>query len=775
MNYKKENISLVRANVNSQSFDGGTIDFVRSYPYANLFYPFIWDYSGNYRNISLTIDVLNKYTKDNKFPNEKWIDDDRIRNNLVNDVKWGFKETNNLVIDSPAISNAICFTGQVLSFYIAADGNDTGYINNTYCYCKTILTISITDIILGNNTQIYSFSNFSSCKKDSSRYFQWVVPDNNYNVFTNYGTYGMFVIRLDISKQFFKDAQMTKSLLNNCSKSQALLQLLTYSAASELENVYPDRVRITTGYIPTTATYNQMFNTTVFNSLNSLNLLTDDQKRCIITDQAAFLFMSQHPVVVADCYPSKIVGFGSQPIIRPDLTDSIAPLNNEPIEIVPDRLYGLASACNIFNYVDDIQSNFTNFNQSQQLVRDPQRSVIVDENGILDQSYGVNGIQFNPYVVELNNADLLYGEPFIFDLVLSPNIAEIGNIKITEDNGNLFTIDNYPYYQSTGNIKLSFDIINGSNNISKVQYSLWSKNNLEHYEYIDRTGTSTSHVFSVRRVDGIPLGVEYSNSLADTVYARIDIFDSNCNSSSFYCEKLLPEPVFDSNTNPGITSISVLQRQDGSGLVDISYDYFGRSTINSSNVSATVSNGSFFIPLNTSNARGDFGLGIMPGRNNIIWNPAYDINTYPITVSVMLTLTDADNNSNIGTNSAMCIVNLNSPDVTIRKLSQEEEYPQGVTLGYRIILMDEFANSNLYYLVNGLISESLDISDVVSTDFKVAILDEYGNTSYHYIVDGVFSSEKEYINNITSHYKFGVLDEFMNTSYYNLYNGVVSK
>ena len=802
MNYQENNISLIRANINSQSFDSGTIDFASSLPFSNLFYPFLLDNGGNYGNISLTIDILSKSTLENKFPNEKWVSENRRKNSLMYDnIKWGFKETNHISKDSRAISNAFCFSGQKLSFYIVTKGHDTGYIDNTYGYCKTTLIVSVLDLMTGIETALSTFSNFSSTEEELTRYFQWTVPDINYDTFNSYGLFGMFVIKLDITREIFKDAQRTIPLDTDYpNKSQALLQLLAYSAPHELMTVSADNINVLVSPITWHSTYTDIFKNSVFSLLEPLNqnVLTDDQKRSIIADQAAVLFISQHPVVTADFYPSKIIGFGAEQAIRPQyiFDEFMSKRTLKTLEtIAVDRLYGMIATYKAFNYIADINSNFSNFSQSQQVLRDPQKSVIVDENEILDQEYGINGIQFNPYIVELDNSEIIKEsyKSLEYSILLSPNNIEIDNIKITRGNGKLFTIDNYSGYQEDGEILISFNVVKGEENIKRIRYSIWSKNNLENYDHVDSTGVSRQHIFSVRRLMGLSLGVSYGIDFADTVFGRIDIEDLDGNVTSFSYEKLLPEPVFDSNTKSGISSIAVLQRQDGSGLVDINYNYFGLSTINASNVSALVSsNGVSYKKLLSDSLRGDIGNSIYTGDNRIIWSPAitfaniseyfnyfnyiykdgkYEIE-YPIMVYIKLILSDADNNENIGVNNAIGIINLKEPDIVLRRLSIAEEYPNLATSINRIALLDEYADTTYYYLINGIISSSENEEDAISIDYRIILTDINANKNYYYIVNGKISTTKKYLTTINKS-SIAIVDEYSNASYYSIKNGKI--
>ena len=122
MSFETDNISLIRANTTSTAFDSGDVTENTSLAYANLLYPYILDNGGNDEIVSLTIDIFNKeeleeYT--DNLPNKKWSNTDRLRNNINNsrDI-WGFKETFHGKKKSRAISNAFCFGGLCVNFFL---------------------------------------------------------------------------------------------------------------------------------------------------------------------------------------------------------------------------------------------------------------------------------------------------------------------------------------------------------------------------------------------------------------------------------------------------------------------------------------------------------------------------------------------------------------------------------------------------------------------------------------------------------------------------------
>jgi len=175
MTYSDNNLGLIRANTISTTFDAGDITENTVNAYANLFYPYILDNGGNTKIVSLTIDVLNKLELEEEtldLVNKEWVNKNRLRNNLPTSKNiWAFKEAYHGVKKSRSISNAFCFGGQKLTFYIAPKGHSTGNINSEWLYCKTTLTISAVDIIAGTRSTLYTFDTFEDLEDADTRYF----------------------------------------------------------------------------------------------------------------------------------------------------------------------------------------------------------------------------------------------------------------------------------------------------------------------------------------------------------------------------------------------------------------------------------------------------------------------------------------------------------------------------------------------------------------------------------------------------------------------------
>jgi hypothetical protein len=265
------------------------------------------------------------------------------------------------------------------------------------------------------------------------------------------------------------------------------------------------------------------------------------------------------------------------------------------------------------------------------------------------------------------------------------NLIGISNIAITDNQGNPFTVDNYSYFLTNHIIKVSFTVDYGESYINRIQYTLCTKNDLAMYEKIDSNGTSRGWDFLVSGDNG---GLYYGENIGDVIYVKIDIENFDGDVFSFNAEKYVPEPLLNSTEKPGFSSISAFQRQDGSQLVEINYDYHGLSSTNSSIISVYFSDDSGDTWSNTiakDALRGDVGSGVMPGYNRIIWNPVLSFsnvythpvilsNAYPNSIEVKLELIDTDNCYNIGVSEAIAVLDLYSPEIGIRKLSLAEEY-----------------------------------------------------------------------------------------------------
>lgn len=671
MSIIESNISLVRSNTTSTAFDSGDITENTVNAYANLFYPYLLDNGGNKQNIALTIDILNKTeleqeTKD--FVNKQWVNKQRLDNNVsTSKAIWGFKEAFHGFKKSRALSNAFGFSGQQITFYIAPKGHGTGYIDDQWVYGKTTITISAVDIINGSETVLYTFSGFEKSDSDATRYFNWTIPSLNSTAFSNYGLFGLVVLKIDVSQIYYKDAQWETLLDESVPyQNQSLLQLLVYSGAKEIIEVDGGDLSILTSTPSYTDTLEQIFSDTIFDNLQSLNqnALTDAQKRAIIADQIAVLFMSQHPVITADFYPGKVIGWGAGASVPPQkvIEKAIIYSKRYPniIPMINDRLFGMIATYKSFNFAVDIERYISDFTQSSQITRDPMRVIYMDADGVVSDDFGVDGIIFNPYILSVWNTETILNTPeaIPIDIILQDGLVDIQNIQILDATGTQLPL---PHSLS---IMVSFGVVYGDSNIKYIKYSVFSQEGLNYQTYTDITGLSRSHIFTL---DNEILPRPFKRG--DVVSTQIDIEDIDGGVTSF----IYVLGLHGYDVKPTLHDLKIYQRNDGSQIVDIYYTYDGLGKINNSYMYCQFSsdNGVTWSTIPTTSLKGDYGNNVQPGRRRITWMPSVDLanitSDYPILAR--LTLYDSDNNMATGdTLTGALVKDLDKPEIAVMKL-----------------------------------------------------------------------------------------------------------
>ena len=670
MSRMPDNISLLRASTDTRQYDSGGVYENTLLGNANLFYPYVVDNSGHTGVVSLTIDVLNKddLTYANEIPDGNWSTNDRKRKRISNlDAIWGFKETSHASKPSRAISNAFCMDGQQLTFYVGAQGHSTGYIDDQWVYGHTSIVASTLNLGNGEQSVLFTFDGFEDDEDDSGRYFTWNVPLKSDALFNKYGLFGLHVIKLDITTTYYEDAEKSVALSDSHpNKDQALLQLLVYNGAREFIDVDAGDLDIfTIGNPYATDKLNQLFSKTMFETLSgsSQNGLTTSQKRAIMADQAAVLFMSQHPVISATYYPSKILGIGAESAtaFTKNVDKSIS--HGERYDVIVDmainRLFGMLASYKAFNYIVDFEEYFTDFEQSTQTLRDPLKSFVIDGEGSLSQDYGVNGLAFNPYVQELHNAEFMDSSlnEIIMNVPLYDGNIDIGNILITDHVGSDL---------ETGGsvVKVAFDVNAGESYIKSLKYHLFTLSDPNFYSKENFDGTSRTASF----------GLISPLSLYETIYAKIIVEDTEGNVQIFTASDFIKTNT--SSVEPAIYGLVVYQSEYGSDFINIYYIYDGNGEINNSSLTLeySINNGSSWSSLSAT-LYGDHGVNVMPGHRHIVWDISSDLALVDISADVLvkLTLKDIDNVTAIGqTTSSRLTWSLEKPIVALKRLFEDE-------------------------------------------------------------------------------------------------------
>jgi hypothetical protein len=308
------------------------------------------------------------------------------------------------------------------------------------------------------------------------------------------------------------------------------LQFLIYSGTREIIDVNVGQLDILNTTPDYADTILQVFDKTVFKDLEPLNqnALTNDQKRAIIADQMAVIFISQHPVITADFYPGKVIGVGANESIPPKrVIDRVITYGKRYPIVVPlikDRLFGMIATYKAFNFVVDFGKYIPNYFQTKQDLKEPSRIIYMYSEGIVADDLGVDGIMFNPFSLLVVNSETIFSTNVASSAIDTPlidGLVDIQNLVATDIYNNTLT----PYSVV---VKVSFDVVYGSSNIGKIRYNIWTKEGLNYQSYIDATGLTRSHVFNLDNAI-IPRPAKRG----DVVTLQIDIEDTDGNVTSF--------------------------------------------------------------------------------------------------------------------------------------------------------------------------------------------------------------------------------------------------
>jgi hypothetical protein len=162
-------------------------------------------------------------------------------------------------------------------------------------------------------------------------------------------------------------------------------------------------------------------------------------------------------------------------------------------------------------------------------------------------------------------------------------------------------------------ISISFELVGDASQVAVVSYKI-SIDDYGYTTYIDETGLSRSHTFRLSDV-----GTLSSDSVINFAVGIEDLGGNVVFSKS-------SESLADGSESPTVSNLRTSQRTDGSGLVDIWYDYNDWKEIATAEVSLAASLKG--VSLSTATAVGDIGSGVTSGQNRrIVWDPSTDAPT----------------------------------------------------------------------------------------------------------------------------------------------------
>jgi len=216
-------------------------------------------------------------------------------------------------------------------------------------------------------------------------------------------------------------------------------------------------------------------------------------------------------------------------------------------------------------------------------------------------------------------------------------------------------------------VVVSFEIASEEHLISGVAIRM-GVDGRDFATYVDDTGVTREWLFYLP-------SLHKAIQLTSLLYAAICIEDAEGVVHTFNATRMLALE----NGYPVINNVRVAQRVDGSGLVDIWYDYFNQNEINLGTATLEISNdsgASFNVPV--LSAVGDLGSGVSTGTSrHVIWNPRVDTPTLGRQdIIVRISLVDERGISAVGNRTAGLVqINIDKPRSYVI-FKQDDEKPQ---------------------------------------------------------------------------------------------------
>ncbi|HUW06031.1 MAG TPA: hypothetical protein VMW01_07205 [Williamwhitmania sp.] len=345
--------------------------------------------------------------------------------------------------------------------------------------------------------------------------------------------------------------------------------------------------------------------------------------------------------------------------------------------MIRDRLFGMVAAYKTFNFASEFDTFIPDYSQSSQLIKDPIRAIYMDSDGVVNTDLGIDGLIFNPYALEITNAEAVMDVDcgLVYDLDLFNDLVDIYNIQVTRPDGS----EIQPY---DTNIKVAFSVSYGDHSIKQIRYSLFSDKSLNYKTHVDTDGLSRSYTFDL----DVPVAFNPSVD-GDTIVAQINIEDVAGNTISFFANKFVSGYA----QKPSLEDLKIYQRNTGDKVIDIYYTYMGLSEIDNSQLSVQYSKDGGATWSNITSLSGDYGANIQTGRRRITWRPDVDlasiVATHPIFCK--LTLYDADENLAVGNVLTGALVwNIGKPEVAVMKVFEESEVVSDCPNGIEYLTAD---------------------------------------------------------------------------------------
>ena len=550
---------------------------------------------------------------------------ERLRGDLSSrDAVWGITEASST--SSKHLSSTSVLCEEEVWFYIKPSGHPAAFLkgaNNDTVFAESTLTISIHDTV-HDTTETLDFRNFRLAPDDPGRYMRWVVPSpdrSNRILYDQIGVHGLFVLTITESYRLYKDSNWTQEIdlpldmavpqnLSSVYIRAYLWSQVLHDVTQIGENlnngVLEDAYMLTCIPDPTSSDtpediYDNCSDYPSFERLDSP--LSDDEKRVVIMDNSLALLSSQIPLLTSDSPLAGLIPIGmgestpgsqEPPVVA--RIDSGIPSDN----ISQPRTFSLDGVPAAFNLHSDLSMLTSIRNAGGVTLQDPPRFFVSNSSGDLDTSAADSGIGFclRGHTVTSMQAPCNSHPSESLELVLGSDSPYVETIAIAYEDSS---------------IDISISDISNEELISSISFKV-AVGDQNYSYYLDETGKVREHSFYLPSL-GLLLG--------SIINIEIGIEDIDGNVRFFNRSKFVyPEEY----AIPILYNIRAKQRRDGSGNVEIMYDYAHPLEKGACSVSLFISDdGGETYSIVAKSAKGDVGDGILPGTNRtIVWNPSDD-------------------------------------------------------------------------------------------------------------------------------------------------------
>ena len=571
---------------------------------------------------SLTIDILNKSSLPGATamcfggslpPILKPMDEERLRGDFrERQAVWGIKETSIL---NNRQSNGVALTGERVIIYIAPRGHSAGYlsVSSDPVFARSTLTVTVYDILRGTQSSL-DFSGFETPADDPSRYLYLRIPeyDGISAAFAaSQGEHGLYVIRISESYSFYSRSDFTAPLpmtLPIVNESWSQIQSIYWKGALNALSISPFtnigilsacdfrkyNLPISTSVTPASevfdhnASFVDFRRSVVINGTPTFLEPSTEQKETMVRDGSMALISTQLPILPSDAAVSPVIGIGIAAAATP-------PATTESTTARPDawtgattpeasRLFGLTGEPPAINTIETLNSITNNHSQLGLTLRDPLRVFECDQIG------NSGTVAFSVGAESTGISTVSKAGTQVLSITIGDNFPVISDVRISP-------IGNLPVPSGA---ELSFKVCGGKERIAAVSYG-FSVDDEAYFTSTDNSGTSRRLSVDWGTIDKM-VGVNsilYGCVGVESTSGEIRFF------RAFYS-------LSNASNRPAVTALQASQRRDGSGKIQLSYDYLSSREIEPASAAVLVNSA------NPSASR-DVGWGVLPGPRVLSW------------------------------------------------------------------------------------------------------------------------------------------------------------